>query len=306
MKSNRVEYGDTLIELARERDDILVLDADVGKSTGTIQFRQVFPERYINVGIAEQNLLGMAAGLATCGKVPFAATFGVFSSMRAVEQLRNAICYPYLNVKVAGTHSGLETGEDGATHQAIEDIAIIRTIPNIRMIIPSTPNMTRYLTRLASEVDGPFYLRFGKADAPEFYEEDEVFPLGKSKQLTDGTDATVFACGNMVDIALKASQLLAQEGIHVRVLDMYSIKPFDTEVVLQAMQETKGFVTIEDHSIIGGLGGIVSETIAGKGTIPLMKIGLQDTFGRSGKKQELFDLFGLTPEAVAEAVRSFQ
>lgn len=306
MKSNRVEYGDTLVELAAERPELVVLDADVAKSTGTIQFKAAYPDRFVNVGIAEQNMIGMAAGLATCGKLPFLATFGVFSSMRAVEQLRNAVCYPNLNVKVAGTHSGLETGEDGATHQSVEDISIIRSIPNIRLLVPASPIATHALTRLAAEIEGPFYLRFGKADAVELYEAGEEFPLGGSKQLVDGTDATILAIGNMVEVAVDAAKLLAEEGIKVRVLDMYSLKPFDEEAVMKAAMETKALVTLEDHSIVGGLGGLVSETIAGKVCVPLVKLGVKDVFGRSGTKSELFELFGFTPKAVAETVRSLQ
>lgn len=306
MKSNRVVYGDTLVELAAERPELVVLDADVAKSTGTSQFGEAYPDRFVNVGIAEQNMVGMAAGMATCGKLPFIATFGVFTSMRAVEQLRNAVCYPNLNVKVAATHSGLETGEDGATHQSLEDISIIRSIPNIRLLVPSTPVATRSLTRLAADTAGPFYLRFGKADAPEFYKEGETFPLGKSKQLTEGDDATILAIGNTLEVALDAAKALEAEGIKVRVLDMYSLKPYDEQAILKAARETKGLVTIEDHSIIGGLGGIVSEAIAGKVCVPLIKLGVKDVFGRSGTKSELFELFGLTAGKVADVVRSFQ
>lgn len=303
MKSNRIEYGDTLIELAANKPELIVLDSDVAKSTGTIQFKSAFPNRFINVGIAEQNMVGIAAGLATCGKLPFIATFGVFSSMRAVEQLRNAICYTNLNVKVAGTHAGIETGEDGATHQAIEDIAILRSIPNIKLVVPSSPIATNYLTKLAADIHGPVYLRFGKANAVELYKKGDEFPFGGSKQLRKGKDVTIFAIGNMVEVAVTVADLLKQEGISVRVIDMYSLKPYDEQVILKAANETKALITLEDHSIIGGLGAIVGEAIAGKVCLPLVKLGINDTFGRSGTKEELFELFGFTPQAVAKAVK---
>ena len=300
--ANRVAYGDTLVELANENPNIVVLDADVSKSTGTVQFKKPFPERFITVGIAEQNMMGFAAGLASCGKIPFVATFGVFTSMRAVEQVRNAICYTKLNVKIAGTHAGTETGPDGATHQAIEDIAIIRSIPNIILLVPSTPNASRRLTRAAAAVPGPVYLRFGKDPAEEFYAETEEFPIGGSKQLRDGMDATIIACGNMLAVALKAADELAQRGTHVRVLDMYSIKPIDETSIRKAAAETRGIVTIEDHSVIGGLGGAVSEVTATHHPTKVLRVGLQDVFGHSGDAAGLRVMYGLTPEKVMEAV----
>lgn len=304
MIANRVAYGDTLIELAKEDPNIVVVDADVGKSTGTIQFKKVFPERFIDIGIAEQNMIGVAAGLASCGKIPFAASFGVFTSMRAVEQLRNAVCYTKLNVKVAGTHAGLETGQDGATHQAIEDMAIIRSIPNIRLLVPASPNATRKLTRLAAELDGPVYLRFGKDPAEEFYPDDESFPLGGSKKLREGNDAAIFACGNMVPVALEAAAILQTKGKQVRVVDMYSIKPMDDSAVVSAARETKGIVTIEDHSIVGGLGGAVSEIVTEKAPVKVVRLGLKDVFGRSGDTKGLHQLYGLTADSLVEAVLS--
>jgi transketolase len=304
MIANRVAYGDTLIALAKENPRIVVLDADVGKSSGTLQFKKAFPERFIDVGIAEQNMIGMAAGLASCGKIPFAATFGVFTSMRAIEQIRNAACYTRLNVKVAGTHAGLETGADGATHQAIEDMAIVRSIPNIQLFVPATPNASRKLTRLAAAIDGPVYLRFGKEAAQEFYGEGEEFPAGGSKRLADGTDATIIACGNMLPVALEAAKLLEGQGRKVRVIDMYSIKPIDEDAIIKAARETRGIVTVEDHSVIGGLGGAVSEVVATNAPTKVIRIGLKDVFGRSGDMQGLFKLYGLTMEKIVEAVES--
>jgi transketolase len=304
--ANRVAYGDTLIELAKENPNIVVLDADVSKSTGTAQFKKPFPDRFITVGIAEQNMMGLAAGLASCGKIPFAATFGVFASMRAVEQVRNAICYTKLNVKIAGTHAGTETGPDGATHQAIEDIAIIRSIPNIILLVPSTPNATRKLTRAAAVIDGPVYLRFGKDPAEEFYAEGEEFPVGGSKQLRDGRDATIIACGNMLAVALRAADELARRGTQVRVIDMYSIKPIDEAAILRSAAETRGIVTIEDHNVLGGLGGAVSEVTATHHPTRVIRVGLQDVFGHSGDAAGLRALYGLTPEKLIEAVGSLQ
>jgi transketolase len=304
MIANRVAYGETLIELAGENPNIVVLDADVGKSTGTLQFKSVYPDRYIDLGIAEQNMLGMAAGLASCGKIPFAATFGVFTSMRAVEQLRNAVCYTNLNVKVAGTHAGLETGQDGATHQAIEDIAIIRSIPNIRLFAPSTPNASRKLTRLAAGLEGPVYLRFGKDPAEELYPDTEEFPLGGSKQLRGGNDAAICACGNMLVTALEAAKTLEAAGTHVRVIDMYSLKPIDEEAIIRAAKETRGIITIEDHSVIGGLGGAVSEVVSERHPAHVIRIGLKDCFGRSGDMKSLHALYGLTADAIIKAVQS--
>jgi transketolase len=304
MIANRVAYGDTLIELAREDPGIVVLDADVSKSTGTVQFKKPFPDRFITVGIAEQNMMGIAAGLASCGKTPFVATFGVFTSMRAVEQVRNSICYTKLNVKIAGTHAGTETGPDGATHQAIEDIAIIRSIPNIILLVPSTPNATRKLTRAAAAVDGPVYLRFGKDPAEEFYAETEEFPVGGSKQVRDGNDATIIACGNMLAVALRAADELAKGGTQVRVIDMYSVKPIDQTAILEAAAGTRGIVTIEDHNVLGGLGGAVSEVTATHHPTKVIRVGLQDVFGHSGDAAGLRVLYGLTPERLIDAVAS--
>ena len=302
--ANRVAYGETLIELGKENPRIVVVDADAGKSTGTLVFRKEFPDRFIEVGIAEQNMIGVSAGLASCGKIPFATSFGVFTSMRAVEQVRNAVCYTKLNVKIAGTHAGLETGEDGGTHQAIEDMAIIRSIPSIILLVPATPNATRKLIRIAASIEGPVYLRFGKDPAEEFYSNTEEFPVGGSKQLTEGYDGTILSCGNMVAVALDAAELLEMQGIKVRVIDMYSIKPIDEEAVLKAARETKGIITIEDHSIIGGLGGAVSEVTATHHPAKVVRIGIQDRFGRSGDSKSLFKLYGLTAENLVQAVKN--
>ena len=305
MTANRVAFANALIELARKDPRILVLDPDVGKSSGTLAFGKEFPDRFISVGIAEQNMIGIGAGLASCGKIPFAATFGVFTSMRAVEQIRNSTCYTKLNVKVAGTHAGLETGADGATHQAIEDIAIIRSLPNMTLFVPSTPNATRSLTKSAVEIDGPVYIRLGKEVAEEFYGDDETFPVGKSKELVHGSYATIIACGRMVETALAAAKILSAEGKEVRVVDMYSLKPIDEEAIIKAAKETRGIVTVEDHSVIGGLGGAVSEVTAARQPTRVTRIGLKDVFGHSGDMAGLYKAYGITAEKVVEAVRNF-
>ncbi len=304
MTANRVAFAEALVDMARTDPRIVVLDPDVAKSSGTLAFLKAFPERFVSVGIAEQNMIGIAAGLASCGKIPFAATFGVFTSMRAVEQIRNAVCYTKLNVKVAGTHAGLETGADGATHQAIEDIAIIRSIPNITLLVPSTPNATRFLTKTAAATDGPVYIRLGKEAAPEFYPDGETFPLGGSKELVHGDYAAVIACGRMLETAMQAAKRLEAEGKAVRVIDMYSIKPMDVDAVVRAAAETRGIVTIEDHSVIGGLGGAVSEIVTAKRPAKVVRIGLDDVFGHSGDMEGLYRMYGLTAEKVVEAVKS--
>lgn len=304
MIANRIAYGETLVSLAEEKPELMVLDADACKSTGTLVCQQKIPKQFIQCGIAEQNMVGVAAGLAACGKIAFAATFGVFTSMRAVEQLRNTVCYSNLNVKIGGTHAGLETGGDGGTHQAIEDIAIIRALPRMSLVIPSSPNATRKLTRLAAETYGPFYIRLGKDPTEELYDENEMFPLGGSKELHKGNDATIIACGNMVGRALEAAKLLEKQGKQVRVIDMYSIKPIDKDSIICAAKETGGIITVEDHSIIGGLGGAVCEVVSENAPAKVIRMGLKDVFGRSGDPASLYEMFGLTAEKIAEAVNA--
>jgi transketolase len=284
--------------------NIVVLDVDAGKSTGAIAAKSAYPERYISLGIAEQNMMGFAAGLAACGKIPFAATFAVFTSMRAVEQFRQAICLTNLNVKIAGTHSGLETGPDGATHQSVEDLAIIRAIPNVRLLVPGSPNASVKLTRLAAETAGPVYLRFSKDPTEELYSETEEFPLGGSKDLRHGDYAAVFAYGNMVSVALAAADMLEKSGKKIRVIDMYSIKPIDEEAIIKAARETKGLVTIEDHSVIGGLGGAVAEVSSLKQPARVIRIGIQDRFGRTGAPAALYQHYGLSAESIVQAVET--
>ena len=298
MIANRIAYGETLIELARERDDILILDADACKSTGTLQVCRQVPERFIQCGIAEQNMMGIAAGLAMAGKVPFVATFAVFTCMRAVEQVRNAICYANVNVKIAGTHAGLETGGDGGTHQATEDIAIMRSLANMTVVVPATPNATRKLTRAVAQRPGPCYIRMGKDPQPELYAPEEDFPIGGSRQLRDGRDLTLVACGNMVWRSLEAAKMLETHGVSARVLDLYSIKPIDRDAIVRAATETGGLISVEDHNIYGGLGGAVAEVLTELAPARLVRMGLQDVFGRSGNPDKLYEMFHLTPEDI--------
>lgn len=303
MIANRIACGETLVELMRENRNIVVVDADACKSTGTVVCREQVPENFIQCGIAEQNMMGVSAGLALQGKIPFAATFSVFTCMRAVEQIRNSICYANLNVNVVGTHSGLETGGDGGTHQGIEDIAIMRALPNMTVFAPSTPICTRAITREMAAYNGPSYMRLGKDPAPELYEEGEQFPIGGSKLLRDGKDLTIIACGSMVWRAVEAAKLLEAEGIDARVIDLYSIKPIDTEAIVKAARETKGIVAVEDHNIMGGMGGAIAEVLCEYAPTKMLRVGMNDVFGRSGDAARLYELFKMTPADIADVCR---
>lgn len=303
MEANRVAYGKALIEEGRKNENIVVLEADLGKATNSIKFKAVFPGRYLDCGIAEQNMMGIAAGLATAGKIPFASTFAVFASMRALEQLRNSVCYPNLNVKVVGTHAGLEAGSDGASHQAVEDVAITRSLPNLRVLVPSDHVATRKIVQLMAGQPGPMYMRTGRAENQAIYCDSEEFILGGSKQLTAGDDAAILAMGPMVYKALEAAKALAAEGIKARVLDMYCIKPIDEAAILGAARKTRGIVTVEDHSIVGGLGSAVSEVITSSHPARVLRLGVADKFGRSGAAEDLFAAYGLTVDSIIKAVK---
>ena len=305
MIANRVAYGETLVELIKQDKNVVVLDADACKSTGTKVVLEKCPENFVQCGIAEQNMMGVAAGLAYQGKIPFAATFSVFTCMRAVEQIRNSICYVNANAKICGTHSGLETGGDGGTHQGIEDIAIMRSLPNMTVFAPSTPLCTRAVTWEMYKYNGPCYMRVGKDAAPELYKANAKFPIGGSKVVRKGNDITVMACGNMVWRAKEAADMLAKKGIDVRVIDMYSIKPIDKKAIVKAAKETKGIITVEDHSIIGGLGGAVAEVAAELAPCKIVRLGLKDVFGRSGDPDKLYEMYHLTPADIAAAIKKF-
>lgn len=303
MEANRVAYGKALVDAGKTNDFIVALDADLGKATNSIKFKAIFPNRYLDCGIAEQNMIGIAAGLATTGKIPFASTFAVFASMRSVEQLRNSVCYPNLNVKVVGTHAGIEIGGDGASHQAIEDVAITRSIPNLKVLVPSDHVSTKKLVALMSGHIGPMYMRVGRDENEAIYGEDEKFELGGSKQLTSGNDVAIIAMGTMVYKALEAAKQLASQGISARVIDMYSIKPIDETAIINAAKETTGIITVEDHNVIGGLGSAVSEVVTSSHPTKVLRIGVQDKFGRSGTAQELFSAYGLTVDNIVKSAK---
>ncbi len=303
MIANRVAFGNTVNEMAATNDKIVVVDSDCINVLNYGNFAKNYPERFYECGIAEQNMVSIAAGLASCGMIPFVASFAVFTSMRALDQVRNMVCYNNYNVKVIGTHAGIETGFDGATHQAIEDIAIMRAIPNIRVLAPSTPIMTSKLTKIMTETYGPFYMRFGREPNRELYDENEEFYIGGSKTLREGNQLTIVACGRMVDLAVQAADELAQEQINVRVIDMYSIKPMDEETIMKAAKETGLVLTIEDHNVIGGLGGAVSEFTAEKCPCKVVKMGLNDEFARSGSMNDLFNKYGFTKENIIRKVK---
>jgi len=301
--ATREAYGKALQKLGAENKDIVVLDADLAKSTKTADFAKLFPERFFDMGVAESNMLGTAAGLAAAGKIPFASSFAVFATGRAFEQIRNSIAYPALNVKIAATHAGLSVGEDGASHQSIEDIAIMRVLPNMTVIVPADGAETEKAIRAAVEIKGPVYIRLGRLGLPVLFDENYQFTLGKAVTLQDGKDVTVIACGLMVAPAQDAAAELAKEGIQARVLNMHTIKPIDKDAIVAAARETGAIVTAEEHSIIGGLGGAVAEVLAETVPAPLERVGVKDTFGESGKPAELLEKYGLTAKDIVAAVK---
>ncbi len=296
--ATRETYGETLVELGKNDENIVVLDADLSKSTKTHSFSKEFPNRFFNMGIAEQNLMGTAAGLAASGKIPFASTFAVFASGRAFEIIRNSICYPKLNVKVCATHAGITVGEDGASHQAIEDIAIMRSLPNMVVLNPADAVSTKALLKEIVEYEGPVYVRLGRAKVPVIYDDDVKITIGKGMEVKGGNDITIIGTGIMVNEALKARKELLKEGITARVIDIHTIKPIDKEIIIKAGRETKGIVTVEEHSILGGLGSAVAEVLAENHPTLLKRVGINDTFGESGKPDELMKKYGLTAENI--------
>ncbi len=295
--ATRVAYGTALAEIG-SNENIVVLDADLSKSTRTDMFQKKYPERHINIGIAESNMMSVAAGLATCGKTVFASTFAMFAAGRAFDQVRNSICYPNLNVKIGATHAGLTVGEDGASHQAIEDIALMRAVPHMTVISPADAISTSALVKLAAEMKGPVYLRLGRLDVPVLYPADTTFQIGKGAVLVDGTDVTLVATGFMVSQAVEAAQLLKAEGISARVVDIHTIKPIDVEILVKAARETGAIVACEEHNILGGLGGAVAEVLVRNAPAPMEQVGVEDVFGKSGKPADLIKMYGLTPENI--------
>ena len=302
-KATREAYGEALKEIGGKNEQIVVLDADLSKSTKTNVFAKAYPQRFFNVGIAEQNLVGTAAGLAASGKTPFVSTFAMFAAGRAFEQIRNSVCYPKLNVKVAATHAGLTVGEDGASHQAIEDVSLMRSLPNMTVLVPADEEETRQAIAWAAAYQGPVYIRLGRMSVDNVSPEGYVFAPAKAAVLTEGNDVALIANGVMVMAALEAAKTLAAEGIQARVINMASVKPLDAAAVVSAAKETGAIVTCEEHSIIGGLGSAVAEVLAEQAPAPLERVGVKDTFGESGKPKELLAKYGLTAADVAEAAR---
>lgn len=295
-KATRDAYGEALKELGAENPNIVVLDADLSASTKTQVFAKAYPDRFFDTGIAEANMMGVAAGLAAAGKIPFASTFAVFGAGRAYEQIRNSICYPKLNVKVAVTHAGLTVGEDGATHQMLEDITLMRALPNMTVIVPADAAETKAAVKWAASYQGPVYIRMGRAKCEDIMPEDIPFVPGKSTTLKDGKDVTFIACGIMTAKALQAAETLEKQGIFARVINMSSIKPIDEEAIVKAAEETGAIVTAEEHTVKGGLGGAVAEVLALKKPCLMDMVGTEDTFGQSGKADELLEVYGLTAE----------
>lgn len=302
--ATRDAYGDTLAELGRLNKDIVVLDADLSKSTKTEVFAKEFPERFFNTGIAEQNMAGIAAGLAAAGKIPFISTFAIFATGRAFEQIRNTIAYPRLNVKIAATHAGITVGPDGASHQSVEDIALMRAIPGMTIINPADATETRFAVKAAVDIDGPVYIRLGRHKVPVIFQEgDYVFKPGKGVVLREGKDATIISTGIMTAIALEAADILKNRGIYVNVVNIHTIKPIDEELIIQLAEETGAVITAEEHSIIGGLGSAVAEVLAESRPTLMKRIGLKDVFGQSGEPDELLRFYSLTPDSIASAVK---
>ncbi len=302
-RATRESYGMALAELG-EKYDILVMDADLSKSTKTDTFKKKFPERFINTGIAEGNMMSTAAGIATTGRVVFASSFAMFAAGRAFEQIRNSICYPNLNVKIGATHAGISVGEDGASHQCLEDIGIMRTIPNMVIINPADHTEAMAAVEAAILHDGPVYLRFGRLAVPQIFDpETYKFELGKGVTVSEGTDATIIATGLMVPEAIKAAEILKEEGISAGVINIHTIKPIDAEIITEAAKKTGAIVTAEEHNVIGGLGSAVAEALCENYPVPLLRVGTQDVFGRSGKPNELLELYGLTAANIADKVR---
>lgn len=306
MANPRDAYGETLVELGGEHENIVVLDADLSKSTKTILFAKKYPERFFEMGIAEANMISAAAGLASCGKIPFASTFAVFATGRVYDQIRMDVAYSEANVKIFATHGGISVGKDGASHQMIEDLTLMRVLPNMTVLAPSDATQTRRLVELMAITDGPMYARIGRANAPILYTKEDLkdIEIGKGFTIRDGSDISIIACGTMVDQAVDAWEQLSKEGISARVIDMHTIKPLDEKLVLKCARQTKAVITIEEHSVIGGLGGAVSEVIAeNRLAVPFKRMGVQDMFCESGEPEELFEKYGLSTPHIMKTVK---
>lgn len=302
--ATRDAYGEALVELGNINKDVVVLDADLSKSTKTNDFGKAFPERFFNMGIAEQNLLGTAAGFAASGKIPFASSFAVFAVGRAYDQIRNTIAYPHLNVKIAASHAGLTVGEDGGSHQMLEDIALMRVLPGMTVIVPADGIETRQAVLAAAEYDGPVYIRLGRPKVPVLFDDNYRFQIGKGVLMQDGTDVTLIATGIMVSKALEACELLQAEGISAAVINISTIKPLDAGLISKWAEKTGAVVTCEEHNIIGGLGSAVAEALAERHPVPMARVGVADAFGQSGLPDELLAKYGLTAENIAEKAKA--
>ncbi|WP_195265249.1 transketolase family protein [Clostridium sp. 1001275B_160808_H3] len=302
-KATRESYGMALVELGKENDKVVVLDADLSKSTKTCDFKNMFKDRFFNAGIAEQNLMGMAAGLSNVGNIPFASTFAVFATGRAFEVIRNSICYPKMNVKIAATHAGITVGEDGGSHQSVEDIALMSALPNMTVIVPADHREAMQATKAAANFEGPVYLRFGRCNTEDIFDDNYKFEIGKGVELREGNDVAIIATGMMVQRAIEASDKLKEEGINARVINISTIKPIDKELIIKAAKETKGIVTAEEHSIIGGLGATVSQVVTSNHPTIVKTVGIKDTFGESGTPDELMKKYGLTSDEIIKAVK---
>ena len=301
--ATREAYGNTLAKLGEENQKIVVLDADLSKSTMSYKFAEKFPERFFQCGVAEANMIGMAAGLANSGKIPFASTFAVFATGRVWDQIRVSVAYSRSNVKIAGTHAGITVGEDGATHQCLEDIALMRVIPGMTVLVPADGVETEQVVRAAAEYVGPVYIRLGRLPTPIIYNNEYKFKIGKANLLKEGKDVTIIACGTMVYEALQSAEILAKEKITASIINMSTIKPLDKETIIESARKTGAVVTAEEHNIIGGLGGAVSEVLAENVPVPMKRIGINDSFGESGKPAELLKKYKLTAEDIADACK---
>ena len=301
-QATRDAYGKALVELGQKYDDVVVLDADLSKSTKTADFAKAFPQRFINAGIAEQNMIGMAAGLAAAGKVAFASSFAIFATGRAFEIVRNSLAYANLNVKVCATHAGLTVGEDGGSHQSVEDIAIMRSIPNLCVVVPADGISTRKAVEAVYKRPGPVYLRLGRPSVPVIYDEGMDFTIGKGIELRSGKDITIIACGIMTAKCLEAADVLKSDGIEVSVVDMHTIKPIDKELIVRKARETGAILTVEEHSVLGGLGSAVCEVVCEEYPVPVERMGIMDIFGQSGSPDELIQYYGLTVDKIVEKI----
>ena len=301
--ATREAYGSALAEFGAKYENLVVFDADLAEATKTIKFKKAFPERFFDCGIAEGNMMSVAAGVAATGKIPFVSSFAMFSAGRAFEQVRNSVAYPHLNVKIGATHAGISVGEDGATHQCLEDIALMRSIPGMTIINPADATEARLAVEAAINFDGPVYMRFGRLAIPVIFDESYKFEIGKGVKLNDGNDVAIIATGLMVHEALAAAELLKNEGINARVINIATIKPLDNEIVLNAARETGAIVTAEEHNIIGGLGSAVCELLAENCPTPVLRVGTNDVFGRSGKVPPLLDMYGLTAANIVANVK---